>query len=148
MAKPSFLGSVISGVTGAVKGAIGLGVLAAAAGALIGTGLGAFAAVGIAGGMVGGAIGGTIIGGMIGAALGAPLGTITGIVKSREGDSPEAQDIVNLAKISFAQGVVAGRDKNVSQEAVEQVRNSVNHKDTEDARRAFAAAQKQLGAQV
>lgn len=143
MARPTFFSSVLSGITGAVKGAIGVGVLGAAAGVIVGVGLGAFAAAG-AGTMAAGAVLGAISGGITGVEIGTVLGAITGIVKSRETDPPEAQDIVNLAKISFAQGVSTGRDKRVPEAALDEVEQAVSHKDREDARRALAAAEQKL----
>lgn len=108
MAKTSFMGSVIEGAAGAVKGAIGLGLLGAAIGAIVGVALGGFGLMGVPS-IIAGLGTGAMTGGIMGANAGSFLGAITGIVKSREANAPEAQDVVNVAKISFAQGVQVGQ---------------------------------------
>jgi hypothetical protein len=117
--KPSFVGSVMSGIGGYIKGAFSAGVIGAVAGTLIGAviagvslalgGEGAAATLGEGVGQVAAtAITGAAIGGGILAPLGALAGLVTGVVKSRETKQPTADDIVNVAKISFAQGVQVG----------------------------------------
>ncbi len=122
MAKTSFFGSVISGVTGAIKGSVGLGLLGAAVGAAVG--LAIFAFNPIAGGMGIAAIMGALGGAQIGVSVGAPLGAITGVIKSREANAPEAQDIINVANIAFAKGVEVGHDRRTSEHSIAQVQEA------------------------
>ncbi|MBY0407907.1 MAG: hypothetical protein K2Q01_09465 [Rickettsiales bacterium] len=114
--KPSFFSSVMSGIGGYIKGAITAGLAGGFGGAIIGAIVGGIglalggpvtlaagaAAVGMS------ALGGAAIGGSILASLGAVAGMVTGVVRSREAKQPSAEDIVNVAKISFAQGVNVG----------------------------------------
>lgn len=114
--KPSFVSSVMSGLGGYVKGAITAGLAGGAGGAVIGAVIaGITLATGGAATVAAGALavaGGALIGAGIGAAVLAPLGAVaglvTGVVKSREAGQPSAQDIVNVAKVSFAQGMQVG----------------------------------------
>ncbi len=115
--KPSFFASTLSGVGGYIKGAITAGIAGGLGGALIGAVVGGvgLALAGASGGLlpalaaVGAAsLSGAGIGASIMAPLGALAGLITGVVKSRETHQPSANDIVNVAKISFAQGVQVG----------------------------------------
>jgi hypothetical protein len=118
MAKPSFIGSLMAGVTGSVKGAVALGVIGIAIAAPIGALLGAMgigAATAGAGLALGTAIGVSMIG------VGSSIGAIVGVVKSREAAAPSGEDIVNVAKISFAQGVAVGHDARVPEQSKQQV---------------------------
>jgi hypothetical protein len=64
-----------------------------------------------AGAVVGSAaLTGAAVGGAALATVGAGAGTLTGVIKSREEGQPKAEDIVNVAKISFAQGVAVGHN--------------------------------------
>lgn len=128
--KPSFFSSVASGIGGFFKGALSGGAIGIIGGSLL-----ALAAVGIAAvagapvmatataigatmgievgiGTVIGAVAaaGAVVGGTSMAAVGAAAGTMTGVVRSREEGQPKAEDIVNVAKISFAQGVAVGHN--------------------------------------
>lgn len=117
--KPSFAGSVMAGIGGWIKGALSGGIVGAIAGAVVGAVVGgiglAIAAnpVTLAAGAL--AVGATALTGAgIGAAalgsIGSVAGTVTGVVKSREVGQPTAEDVVNVAKISFAQGVAVGHN--------------------------------------
>lgn len=118
MKKPtSFMSSVVSGMTGYVKGMLGGGLLGAVGGALLGAVI-AGAGLAIAGtsgglvpalGLIAASAGSWAMGGAAaGAAVGGTAGLVTGVVRSREANQPSAQDIVNVAKISFSQGVQVG----------------------------------------
>jgi hypothetical protein len=122
--KPSFFRSVMSGIAGYAKGALAGGLVGVIAGGLIGAIAGVFipgageaiaAAIGLNTGTaiggaaaLAGAAGGAGIGGSILASVGSLAGAVTGVVKSREAATPSAQDVVNVAKISFTQGVAVG----------------------------------------
>ena len=114
--KPSFSTSVLSGVGGYIKGAITAAIAGGIGGAIIGAALGGLAlatggaaSIGLAfGAIASSAISGSIVGAAILAPLGALAGLVTGVVRSRETASPTAKDIVNVAKISFSQGVHVG----------------------------------------
>ena len=114
--KPSFFSSVMSGIGGYVKGAISAALAGGIGGALIGAVIGGItlatggaATIPAAIGAVAlSALGGAGIGAAVMAPLGALAGMITGVVKSREAGQPSAKDVINVAKISFAQGVQAG----------------------------------------
>ena len=123
--KPTFFSSVLSGIAGYVKGMIVGGVTGGAVGAAVG------AVIGIAALLVGGAtlplipamlaiggmaMGGAVLGGSFMAGIGALSGTVTGVVKSREASQPSTQDVLNVANISFAQGVESGRAMEQQQE--------------------------------
>jgi hypothetical protein len=99
--KPSFLGSMMSGVGGYVKGLLAGGAIGAITGGILGAVVTLGNPLGIA---AGAAIGGATLGG-----IGALAGTVTGVVKAREAQAPAAQDVVNLANITFAQGVATGQ---------------------------------------
>jgi hypothetical protein len=104
-AKPSFLRSVMSGIGGYIKGAL-TGVTV---GGLTGAGIGAL--VGIATGGVGAAAAlGAALGASLLGTIGATAGTMTAIVRNREAAQPSADDVVKVAKISFAQGVAVGHN--------------------------------------
>ncbi len=133
--KPTFFGSLNASSWGFVKGAIALGVIGALGGAIIGTGLGAFG-IGVATTTtsfvsLAGAVKGALLGAAIGAAslaeLGAVIGTYTGVMQYREAATPSAQDIINVANISFAQGVSVGKNQNISERAAEQVKEAKRH---------------------
>ena len=138
MKKPaSFMSSVMSGMTGYVKGALGGGLIGAVGGALVGAlvaGVSLLAAGASGGllpafGILAASAGTFALGGAAaGAALGSTAGMITGVVRSREANQPTAQDIVNVAKISFSQGVQVGAH-------VEQQQAKMKHTVREDNRR-------------
>jgi|GEM_PF-4795429 len=119
--RPSFIGSVMSGIGGWIKGALSGGLVGALGGALVGAivgGVGLALATGaapltLAAGAI--AVGlsaatGAGIGAAALGAVGAVAGTVTGVVRSREAGQPSAEDVVNVAKISFAQGVAVGHN--------------------------------------
>jgi hypothetical protein len=116
--KASFFSSVMSGIGGYFKGMLAGGVVGAVGGALVGAVIagitlatGGVATAGIAAALIGGqALTGALIGGSALASIGAIAGAITGVVKSREANQPTAEDVVNVAKISFAQGVAVGHN--------------------------------------
>ena len=152
----SFVGSVISGITGFVKGGFSGGIIGAIAGAALLTtavavayatgGFGSSELLGKVAEFIGAkGIGTTTsqlveiagkgaeivtnttfaaptLGAFLGAAatlgsgigaatlglIGAAAGTITGVVKSREVPQPGMENVANIAKVSFAQGVAVG----------------------------------------
>lgn len=113
--RPSFFESLIAGAKGIVKGAIVLGAMGLIGGGLIGGLLGGTGII-TGGALVAGLAGGVAMGNM-GVLVGGIIGAVTGVVQHREAANPDPQDIINVANISFAQGVETGRHKNVSQEA-------------------------------
>lgn len=117
--RPSFLSSVMAGVMGAVKGALALGAIAAVGGAAVG----AIAS----GGAIPVALAFAGLAGYAGGLLGASIGGYTGVLQSREAAAPDAQDIINVANISFAQGVEVGHHQQAAQQSIAQVREAKNH---------------------
>lgn len=105
--------SLLAGLKGMAKGALVLGITGLIAGAALGGLLGATAI------MPGGAlfVGSTAAAalGQMGAVIGTIIGGFTGVVASREVQAPDAQDVINIANISFAQGVAVGRSKELSE---------------------------------
>ena len=114
MAQQSFFGSIAgavkSGIGSMFKGSIALGIV----GALVGAVMGAIAAP--AGGMLAGAAAVAVGLGLEGAVVGGFLGAITGVLKSREQHGPDAQDVVNVANMAFAQGVAVGRGQEIGRD--------------------------------
>lgn len=121
--KATFVQSVMAGIGGWVKGALSGGIVGAIGGALVGALVGgALLAAGTVALPATGALaaGAAIVGltaakgAAVGAAalgsIGATAGTITGVMRSREIGQPSAEDVVNVAKISFAQGVAVGHN--------------------------------------
>lgn len=123
--KASFVSSTWEGIKGYVKGVVAGGIIGIIGGAIGGAVLG-FVTGGfgleaaIATGLMGGAIGGVSLAG-----IGGVAGAMTGVVRSREANQPTAEDIVNVAKISFAQGVGVGQ--HLGHEQVRQATKSVTH---------------------
>jgi len=110
--KPSFIYSVIKGVGGFVKGALAGGTVGAVGGGLLGT-IAMLAEMVFAwqpGFVL--AFGVIKMGAIIGAAafgaIGALSGAMTDIVRSRETAQLSAEDVVAVAKISYAQGLANG----------------------------------------
>lgn len=101
--KPSFLASTWEGIKGSVKGGLAGAVIGAIGGAVVGSII-ALATGGTAA-LVGGLIAGMKAGAAIVSSLGITAGAVTGVVQSREEGQVSAQDIVTVAKMSFAQGV-------------------------------------------
>ncbi len=130
--KPSFYKSVASGIGGWIRGALTGGVAGGLAGAVIG-GIVALATGDIAALGMGAAIGGGTL-----ASIGATAGIITGVVKSREAGQPSAEDVVNVAKITFAQGVATGQAM-VMEEAQQQMQAATKFQDRLAAERAAKA---------
>jgi hypothetical protein len=155
--RPSFLSSMTSGIGGFFKGMLSGGVIGAVGGALLAlaalgitavTGVDVLdAAVPLLGDVgIGAVIGataatGAAIGGSALATVGAAAGTVTGVVKSREEGLPRAEDIVNVAKISFAQGVAVGH--NIEHSAHQQQAGKHAEKVTAE-RAAMAVAERQV----
>jgi hypothetical protein len=106
--KPSFLSSVMSGIAGSVKGALAGGAVGALMGAVAGAAIAA-ATGGLALPVIAlGALVGAEVVGVTMAAVGALSGTVTGVVTSREAVQPASNDIANVAKVSYSQGVSRG----------------------------------------
>lgn len=160
--KPSFISSVASGIGGFIKGALSGGIMGALGGALVG-----LAAVGIAaiviptapiaaaagflglaadatvGAVLGSAaLTGAAVGGAALATVGAGAGTMTGVIRSREEGQPKAEDIVNVAKISFAQGVAVGH--NIEHSAQVQHGHTKHADKVTNERAAMAMAERQV----
>jgi hypothetical protein len=133
--KPSFFGSVISGITGYIKGALAGGAVGIATGAVLGAIVGAIV-IGT-GGMAGAAVVGAMYLGSAFGGIGALAGTVTGVVKSRETGQPSAQDIANVAKASYQQGVSVGMAQAQEQE-------TTIHRDRLDAERASRAVSQRI----
>ena len=123
--KASFFSSLMAGISGFVKGTIALGIVGALVGATGGAIIGAFSAE--AGAVAATAIAGAINTGAIGAMLGSTFGPIVSILQSREQGAVDGQDVVNVANMAFAQGMQAGRSKNVSEPSKEQVQHAADH---------------------
>jgi hypothetical protein len=152
-AKPGFLSSMMSGIKGWVKGAIAGGVIGLIAGAVIGgvvalinpvAGAEVFALTTAETASLGAAtitvIGTALAGASALGSLGGLAGAMTEVVRSREAAQPSAQDIVGVAKMSFAQGVAVGH--NIAQQQ-QQEQAGPSFVERENQRRA-AAAQSQL----
>ncbi len=103
--KPTFMESTLGGIKGTVKGLIAGGAIGAATGGVAGVVLGIFAPPLMP--LL--ALGGALIGGATLGSIGSLAGTVTGVVQTRESKRPEAQDVVNIANMAFAQGVDAGQ---------------------------------------
>lgn len=116
--KPSFIKSTVSGMTGFVQGTLTGGIIGAAGGAIIAGILAAF--TGGLGAIGGALIGGGVIGALAMGSVGAMAGTMTGVVKSREASQPSAQDVVNVAKVAFSQGVIVGHTMSQNPELVQE----------------------------
>jgi hypothetical protein len=149
--KPSFLSSMWSGVKGYVKGGLvgaGLGILlGAAVGALVGTFFpidfvtATGEAIKIAGTASGAAFGAGALGTVFGS-IGALSGMATDVVRSREMGQPTANDIVNVAKVSYAQGIATGHA--IAQEQEQQQGEQKSFVEREEKRRTASAQQTQL----
>lgn len=137
--RPSFASSVMSGIGGFFKGALTGGIAGSLIGGLVGAvvaGVALVATGGLAGvpaalAAIGASAGAWALGGgAVGATLGSGAGMVAGVVKSREENQPSAQDIVNVAKISFSQGAMVGQ-------AVE--KHNQKHREMENRRRTAKA---------
>ena len=115
--RPGFFETLISGAVGMAKGAMILGGIGLAVGGLLSLALGGAAAV------VSGALGFA----MMGAVAGGLIGAFTGVAQTREAQASDPQDIINLANISFSQGVSVGRSKELSKERAEELEQSASH---------------------
>ena len=138
--KPSFFKSMMEGIKGYVKGALAGGVVGVISGAAVGALLGAVGLVSLSTGAA--AIAGAIWVGSAMAGVGALSGTVTGVVRSREAANPSAQDVLGVAKATFAQGVAVGQQMGQAQ-AVEAQEQGTRWQDRERQRRAQAAQQSQ-----
>lgn len=145
--KPSFLGSVMSGIGGALKGGLTVGAMGAAAGAalgVIGTALGvtAIPIPDLLGGMTiaGPILGGTVMGAALGSSIGSTYGGLTGVIASRErNDGPSRQEV---AQVAFAQGVQLGVQQGVvigHAVAQQEQQETTHHRDALAASRAGKA---------
>ena len=118
--KPSFLESLKAGSVGLIKGAAILGIIGFALGGIVGAALALATPAATALPIMGLAISF----GNIGISIGALVGAFTGVTQAREVQAADPQDIINMTNMAFAQGVSAGRDKNVSQQAVEELKEA------------------------
>jgi hypothetical protein len=123
--KVSFLDSLKAGAFGMAKGAVMLGLLGIVAGGALGAALGAASI--IPGGAATAATLGAIAFGQMGTVIGTIIGGFTGVVASREVQAVDAQDVINIANISFAQGVEVGRSKKISHGAVTELQEAAGH---------------------
>ncbi len=101
MQRPSFFESVKEGAKGWIKGALAGGSVGAVTGGIIGF----LVTLGNPFGALAGAV---ALGGLF-STIGATAGTVTGVVRSREARIPSTQDMLNLANITYAQGVATGQ---------------------------------------
>lgn len=132
--RPSFSSSMLSGISGFIKGALSGGLTGIVGGAIVGAIVGGITLA--TGGAASLAIGaaavaetagvGAAIGGMLLAPLGALSGLVTGVVRNREANQPTATDIINVAKVSFSQGVQVGA--HVEKQKTEFLKNYQNEK--------------------
>lgn len=140
-AKPGFFRSVMSGINGWVNGLLAGGLVGAVTGAAVGA---VFALItgSVDGGLNAGAVASealvtagwaaTLMGG-----IGSLAGTVTGVVRSREVAQPSANDVLNVAKISYAQGIAQGHALAQQQETAQ----STEWRDKETQRRAVMQSQ-------
>ena len=123
--KPSFFSSTMDGIQGTIKGTLAGGAVGAVAGAAVAA-IGALVFPGAAEALAStltasgidlagtlGAIGtATAVGATAGAAtlgsVGASAGMVTEIVRGREETQISGEDVANVAKISYAQGISVG----------------------------------------
>ena len=111
-AKPSCLTSMVSGATGFIKGAFAGGSVGAIAGAVVAAAAALVGGTGV-GLLAGPAAWGAIVGAVALGTVGSMAGTMTGVVRSREAAQVSGDDVVNVAKVAFSQGVSVGA--NISQ---------------------------------
>lgn len=112
----SFTSSLTSGISGFVKGTLAGGTIGAIGGAVVG---GVIGLIGGPAGAIAGATTGALVGGSVLAGIGSLAGTVTGVVQSREGNHPSADDVVSVAKVTFAQGVSVGQQMAQEQAAAQ-----------------------------
>jgi len=110
----SFFSSLRAGLKGMLRGGFALGVAGIAVGTLIGL------------------TGGTVVASaatfaLLGGAVGSFLGAITGIVQQNRQTEIDPQDLINMNNMSFAHGVEAGRDQNVSHAATCELKEAASH---------------------
>lgn len=110
--------SIGSGMAGYVRGAIALGVVLGAVGLVSGL---------LAAGFEMGALTTALSSASFGLGLGGLIGAVTGVMQNREKAAPDAQDIINVANISFAQGVSAGKSQSVSEPSKEEAIAAGDH---------------------
>lgn len=130
MHKPSFFESLKAGAFGSLKGMLILGGIGLTTGALLGGLAGAMGLLIVSEGIsatVVGALGGGIVCAEIGMGLGALVGAITGVIQSREGQVPDAQDLINMNNMAFAQGAAAAQNRNVSHESLAELEQARSH---------------------
>lgn len=156
MNKPGFLTSMLSGIRGYAKGFFAGGAIGAITGAVIGgvvalfspdAGLAIGKAVfdlGTTSGLLAGAAGGAAIIGTGLASIGSLAGMATEVVRSREAGQPTAQDVVNVAKISFAQGVGVGHQVSQAEQQAAQQETGTAWRDKIEKARAAQQPQQQL----
>ncbi|MGE0754751.1 MAG: hypothetical protein AB7L92_06285 [Alphaproteobacteria bacterium] len=117
--KATFAQSTASGIAGFIKGALSGGLVGAIGGAVVGAVIGVVTG-GLALPVIGAAaLDGIIIGAAAMGGVGALAGTTTGVVQSREKNQVTAQDVVNVATISYAQGMGVGHTIGKEQAAQE-----------------------------
>jgi hypothetical protein len=118
--------NIKAGLGGMVKGIVALGIIGAIGGALVIGGLGVAAGGGIA--QIATLAGlGAIGGGIKFAGIGALVGAVMGVMQNREQHGSDAQDVTNIANMAFAQGMAAGRNKDVSEHSKEEVKTAADH---------------------
>lgn len=135
--KTSFTESLVSGINGAFKGFFTGGLIGIVSGAAIGAIIGIFTGgIGVA------ALAGAQAGGLLLASIGSTAGIMTGVVQSREKNQVSARDVVNVATISYAQGMGVGHTL-AKDQATEEVQSHFRKKILEE-RAARALQQQQL----
>ena len=105
--KASFLGSVASGITGWAKGLLAGGSVGAIAGTAVAAVVDLFTTGGVT---IASALAGMGLGAVTLGTIGSTAGMMTGVVRSREAAQPSAEDVLNVAKISFTQGIAVGHE--------------------------------------
>jgi hypothetical protein len=125
MEKPTFFESLKAGAIGMFKGAATLGIAGLVAGAALGAVLGGTALIAGGAPMVAAAF--AIGFAEIGITVGGIIGGFTGVAQNREAQAPDAQDMINLANISFAQGAATAQNKNVTQSSLDELQQASTH---------------------
>lgn len=119
--KPSFIGSVTSGIGGFIKGAFSGGLVGAVAGAAV-AGVLALTGVAATAAILPAAVYTAIAFGVIGSAA----GTSTAVAnKQREANGAIADKMAEVANVAFSQGVTVGRNLEVAEDVQKSFREKI-----------------------
>jgi hypothetical protein len=135
--KPTFFQSMMSGIKGWTKGLFAGGAVGAATGLIVGAIIGLLPGVALATAAAYGLGYGTLLF----ASVGATSGAVTEVVRSREAHQVSGQDVTNVAKIAFAQGVSVGQQVTLAQ--ADEAHKEANFRKMVEERRAAVEATKQ-----